>query len=89
MQNGRWFSSTTFARRFFLLNPNPVRVSARKGFPHPAAAAGDAEQREPLLSAEERCWAVLFVGQVNVGLLLNSPVLGINTDFEFQKSGCV
>lgn len=94
VQNGRWFSSTTFARCFFLLNPNPVRMLARRGSPRPAAAAGDAEQQEPLLSAKGSCRAGMLVGRVNVGLLLNSPKYcfqkrGIDTDFELQKSGCV
>lgn len=92
VQNGRWFSGTTFARCFFPLKPNPVHMPARRGFPR--AAAGDAEQQEPLLSAKESCRAGLLVGRVNVGSLLNSPLfwkwrVGINTDFELQKSGCV
>lgn len=64
VQNGPWFSSITFARCFFLLNPNPVRVPARRGFPSPGA--GDAKQQEPLLSAKKSCQVGLLVGQVNV-----------------------
>lgn len=35
VQNGRWFAGTTFARCFFPLKPNPVRLPARRGFPQP------------------------------------------------------
>lgn len=94
VQSGRWFPSTTFARCFFLFKPNPICMPARRGFPRPTAAAGDAEQQEPLLSAEGSCRAGLLVGRVSAGLLLNSPKChfqkrGINAHFELQKLGCV